>query len=1639
MAPPPTTAAPALASEGARIWNVRKGKTGQPGATLSSGLRPQPSAPPAAAPAMVAAALQTISLQPESPSQPAPEAVVKPEVDELLEAGFELGQGTSTFGGRSNGRSGANREIQMSKDRIASLFDMYEEMELEGEEMGDPEQLKTDVAIMVMEFKKTAAKVTNALHLAHSELDGIAKRSDEADSSRTPEEHAALSILVEELMNMAGSQKQRLRHVHELSVEMLIVFLKSQLEAGKDDKIMRGEFERENVLMKQKIGRLEQEAVEREDREKKLQAEVFRLSETCSRQAEAIETKNKELEELREAKANFEATLAAAVQDRDSQIARLSHENGELREGLDVAKEHAAQTIEQLEAQVSDLQREVAEAREMAAQTEQLRQVETLLLGAELQQAEGKIKQMTQRITTLMKRADAGAAAQEREEMGRVGLNALRASLRQAEAELVAAVSTVKKARANEKVAVARAEAATQAMEEMATKLEVATQTLQQTQQKMETLEKETAEAAAASSSTAEADAEAARKAKAEADAAAEAARKAKAEADAAAAAAAATVAAAAAAAALPTDASAEAVKMKETLEMATQTIEELKAQLSDQNASEAEKLRELHGRHTRQVEAMQAEFDAALAAARAGGPGGLGETVVKVQLRVEQLLASVPQPGGLAALLEALREIDSRFADAIESALRDAKAQQLQAWMQTLRQPLSQLDEAMIAAWEQLWNMALAAGGEREAMMLQMQEEALERRRREEKEAERERVRKTEAAEAQRRLSDRQLEDSEGVGGSRRSQSAIDELEKRLRDEQEGAASLRKQMQAAMGASAEASQAAARALAEAEELRTALRTALDDLAAAQGGNTQELLARERALVASLREEVARQRAMRMGGMADKSAAALQAELDALVAQLARQEGAAAAARDELLGAWQEERASLLAQFEAEARSLKDEAAGLATRLREQHDQAEVEFKERVGKLKAALRDASGDGAAFDALEEEHTAALTATARRHAFEMSELEISAKADKGRVEAAVSRLTRRIGHSMRAVRAQVAGALGTTDAQPAEAATEADEAAEAARQRAAGKGTAAAAAAWRAASEAVVGGKSPAEAAVAAEAASDAAKRTIDAGKGALSAEAAGAAAAEAVCRGVAPEEAMAVGEAAAAAAEKAAREGKGAVAAAAAGKAAGEAAADAVAPAGGDAGPAAMAAADAAVAAMQRSCLDCMAASAQIAEGMARKAQLARVQAAELLRMAPPEAPPPIEGQSLPQLATSHAALLEATLAMLRLAPPPPPPGSRPRSGGARDPSPAGMVDHDPESEEFKEMAVEIVRQGQSLSRAAAAATHTQRREARGLQTVRRQLQQYQLNDRLAASLRQMESRYLAGLDRATSRREQLRLARTATLERGMQAMTTIIYHGSMFGELRSRYDATPVGETEALRAEKRAVAAARRAKTTPPGLVSPLAPHIASAIDMLQSVGPPAPGAPLAAFGSAADGRATVRKQRPGSSPGGRSELAVPLHMGGRSPAHSQPAAALAGGAARDGAQLLFKRNGSAPPGGRRAATQGSRPRTAPLRAPVSTPVSAPAERSRPRSPETLMGRPRSPPTTEQYGSILRPRSAVPTYSASQPQLGARSFAQPGPIPQGLAAGAGGAVGRSKPSPGEALYVRNLHPEARML
>ena len=627
--------------------------------------------------------------------------------------------------------------------------------------------------------------------------------------------------------------------------------------------------------------------------------------------------------------------------------------------------------------------------------------------------------------------------------------------------------------------------------------------------------------------------------------------------------------------------------------------------------------------------------------------------TVVRVQLRLEQIIEQQPSPGVLAALLDALREMDARFADAIEAALLDAKAQQLTVLRETLRAPLSAVDEALLHAWEQLWEMALSSGQQREALQEEMRRDAEQRKRDEAVAAKAAAAAATAAAHeeaaaaaaaaareavaaAAQRAADAKLEQSDAAGDFSRAEAGMEQLEAQLICEKQAAAELRSQLL----------RVTASAAAEAAELRAQLEAVQEDSAAAQGSNELES---QRALVRSLREEVARQRSMRLGGMdgdaqsaefilnSAQQADALQMQVDSLAAQLARQEQVAEEARQVLAFAWQEERDTLLSQLEA-----------LTLRLSSLPGEAEGGFAGRLAQCREALRDASGDGAAFDAVDRAHAAQAAATAERHGFELSELRASS-------EAAAAHFSHSIAHASRAVLAHARKAL-------AEAA--------------------------------------PAESAATTE----------------------------------------------------------GAAAAAAAGE--GESTAMAV-------------VADGAVAAMQATCMDCVSAAVQIAQEMARRAQLAHALCG--LSSAAPASE--IDVLPLPQLAKAHAAQLDELVDVLRLA-------QRPCS------PPAGPDMIDPDSVAFKEMAVEIVRQGQRLSTAAAAATHAQRREASSLQSVRRQLRAHALPERATEVLHGMAARHQQELERAEVRREQLWAARAAMLERGMQAFTTIVHHGTMFGGAR---------------------------------------------------------------------------------------------------------------------------------------------------------------------------------------------------------------------------------------------------------
>ena len=132
----------------------------------------------------------------------------------------------------------------------------------------------------------------------------------------------------------------------------------------------------------------------------------------------------------------------------------------------------------------------------------------------------------------------------------------------------------------------------------------------------------------------------------------------------------------------------------------------------------------------------------------------------------------------------------------------------------------------------------------------------------------------------------------------------------------------------------------------------------------------------------------------------------------------------------------------------------------MTSRLSTQHEEAAAGFKSRLGQLKQSLRNASGNGAAFDAIAVEHAAQTAAAAQRHAFELGELQAAAEAEQGRTEAAaaqcasaeaaqgraeaaIGRLGRSIAHASRSMLTHARNAL--VEGAPAEATAEVAEAA------------------------------------------------------------------------------------------------------------------------------------------------------------------------------------------------------------------------------------------------------------------------------------------------------------------------------------------------------------------------------------------------------------------------------------------------------------------------------------------------------------------------------------------------------------------------------------------------------------------
>ena len=260
-----------------------------------------------------------------------------------------------------------------------------------------------------------------------------------------------------------------LSEVHFTSVEMLREFVASQLAAGVESRAKRDELEVAKLLLEKQVGRKEVELEERAERERKLQAEVFRLNEklmAVARQAEALDAKNAELEELREGKVRFDAALHAAMQERDGRIAQLTHEASAMHKLASQAQGDAVQTIEQLEQQVAALHSKLGDASEAASEAEATVKVDHATFDSELRASEKATDKLERQLGRYKAAMSAGVTAQARLDAGLVGLAALRSSLKQADVELSHAGAAVRGARIDEKRAVSRAEMATQAMEQ---------------------------------------------------------------------------------------------------------------------------------------------------------------------------------------------------------------------------------------------------------------------------------------------------------------------------------------------------------------------------------------------------------------------------------------------------------------------------------------------------------------------------------------------------------------------------------------------------------------------------------------------------------------------------------------------------------------------------------------------------------------------------------------------------------------------------------------------------------------------------------------------------------------------------------------------------------------------------------------------------------------------------------------------------------------------------------------------------------------------------------------------------------------------------------------------------------------------
>ena len=448
------------------------------------------------------------------------------------------------------------------------------------------------------------------------------------------------------------------------------------------------------------------------------------------------------------------------------------------------------------------------------------------------------------------------------------------------------------------------------------------------------------------------------------------------------------------------------------------------------------EQLEKLHKLHLEQTKAITADFETRLADARTGA---MGDRIMTLVSRAADL-ANSDGGGPLAALLAAVEEIDVRLSEALGEALRAAQRRQLVELTEAGRVPSNALDQAVRAAWEHLWELSLTSSEGRESMLTRKRADHDEARSRVAAHVSGADDVVEAAAVAERHAAVERAEVTDGLTGYRRTVREMGDARDTLAREQALSASLRAELEAAYVSRVTAERLATQRLEELNTLGGILHKVQSDMRvevqhsqskAAGGAPTAadaqarysagdvgtsalslredlmetlrqararaneesgavELQLHERAMLETLREEVERQKAMRLSA-AQATDASREVELEALREEMAAAETRQSEVLKELSIAWQRESQRGAAANEAQIEMVQAEAEKRLAAAAAAAAAAETALQIQIEQLSCA-------GAATLAAETE------AVATKHALEIDEVTRRANSEVERVVAA-----------------------------------------------------------------------------------------------------------------------------------------------------------------------------------------------------------------------------------------------------------------------------------------------------------------------------------------------------------------------------------------------------------------------------------------------------------------------------------------------------------------------------------------------------------------------------------------------------------------------------------------------------------